>query len=200
MDPWSYKALHNSSLAGFPTPFLRTNNGSTLQLVRTSFRVCFESRKCSRLIILRHSPYRWQLSYWVFKRYEPNSVGAVTALLLGVPSLASSILACLPIFSSCNYAHSMVIHIVAHNTILAFLTAAYRLSPFHPLAAFPGPACAKLTKFTVAWATLKGKQYQFYRALHDKYGDVVRIGLIEQVSTHSGLIVIRAERIVDSAR
>ncbi|KAF9497369.1 cytochrome P450 [Pleurotus eryngii] len=116
------------------------------------------------------------LSYWVFKRYEPNSVGTVAALLLGVPVLVSNIVAQHPIFSRCNYTHTIVILIVTHNVLLACFTVAYRLSPFHPLAAFPGPAYAKLTKFTVAWVTSKGKQYQFYHALHDKYGDVVRIG------------------------
>ncbi|KAF4588750.1 hypothetical protein EYR40_010304 [Pleurotus pulmonarius] len=112
--------------------------------------------------------------YWVFKRYEPNSVGALTVLLLGVPLLASSIPAYNPVFSTGSYVQSMIAHIVAHNALLVFFTAAYRLSPLHPLAAFPGPVCAKLTKFTAAWVTFKGKQYQFYRALHDKYGDIGR--------------------------
>ncbi|KAF4586296.1 hypothetical protein EYR38_010571 [Pleurotus pulmonarius] len=116
------------------------------------------------------------LVYWVFKRYEPNSVGALTVLLLGIPLLASSIPAYNPVFSDGSYVQPMIAHIVAHNALLVLFTAAYRLSPLHPLAAFPGPVCAKLTKFTAAWVTFKGKQYQFYRALHDKYGDIVRIG------------------------
>jgi hypothetical protein len=52
----------------------------------------------------------------------------------------------------------------------------YRVSPWHPLAKYPGPLLCKLTKFYLAYLCLDGKQYLYYDELHRKYGDVVRIG------------------------
>ncbi|KAJ2969440.1 hypothetical protein NUW54_g12963 [Trametes sanguinea] len=52
----------------------------------------------------------------------------------------------------------------------------YRLSPFHPLAQYPGPMMCKLTKFWMAYLSLEGYQHLYVQRLHDRYGDVVRIG------------------------
>lgn len=52
----------------------------------------------------------------------------------------------------------------------------YRLSPWHPLANYPGPLICKITKFHLAFLSLKGKQHIYYVKLHQKYGDVVRVG------------------------
>jgi len=52
----------------------------------------------------------------------------------------------------------------------------YRLSPWHPLAKYPGPFICKLTKFYLAFLSLRGRQHIYYSQLHKKYGDVVRVG------------------------
>ncbi|PIL33443.1 cytochrome P450 [Ganoderma sinense ZZ0214-1] len=74
---------------------------------------------------------------------------------------------------------------VASEVALAFLTyvialfasvAIYRLSPFHPLAGYPGPALAKVTKFWGAWNTWKGDQHHVWMRLHRKYGPFIRTG------------------------
>lgn len=52
----------------------------------------------------------------------------------------------------------------------------YRVSPWHPLAQYPGPLICKLTKFYLAFLSLRGKQHLYYSQLHKKYGDIVRIG------------------------
>ncbi|KAJ8468958.1 hypothetical protein ONZ45_g17054 [Pleurotus djamor] len=52
----------------------------------------------------------------------------------------------------------------------------YRISPFHPLAKYPGPVLAKVTKLWPAWIATSGKQHIWNRELHSKYGEVVRIG------------------------
>lgn len=52
----------------------------------------------------------------------------------------------------------------------------YRVSPWHPLARYPGPLLCKLTKLRHAFFALDGKQYFYYYDLHQKYGDVVRVG------------------------
>ncbi|KAI9068086.1 high nitrogen upregulated cytochrome P450 monooxygenase 2 [Trametes sanguinea] len=69
--------------------------------------------------------------------------------------------------------------LVSSATFLStlFLSIAfYRLSPFHPLAQYPGPLMCKLTKFWMAYLSLEGYQHLYVQRLHDRYGDVVRIG------------------------
>ncbi|KAG6856054.1 hypothetical protein H0H87_008068, partial [Tephrocybe sp. NHM501043] len=52
----------------------------------------------------------------------------------------------------------------------------YRLSPFHPLAKYPGPLINKITQFRSVWVQWTGHQYLVLKALHDIYGPVVHIG------------------------
>lgn len=55
---------------------------------------------------------------------------------------------------------------------------AYRVSPFHRLHRFPGPLAARLSNFYVAGRALWTKQeFRVLQGLHEKYGDVVRIGV-----------------------
>jgi len=84
---------------------------------------------------------------------------------------------------------------VIFYTSLILSVVFYRLSPFHPLARYPGPALAKVSNLwfvRINKSTLKcsmliihlfkarlgwqGKQHVHYRDLHKKYGDVVRVG------------------------
>lgn len=53
---------------------------------------------------------------------------------------------------------------------------AYRLSPFHPLAKYPGPVMLKVTKLWGAWEGYQGKTHLYVKGLHDRYGPIVRIG------------------------
>nr|VWO97610.1 Exopolygalacturonase (ExoPG) (EC (Galacturan 1,4-alpha-galacturonidase) (Poly(1,4-alpha-D-galacturonide)galacturonohydrolase) [Ganoderma boninense] len=70
--------------------------------------------------------------------------------------------------------------------------AAYRLSPFHPLARYPGPLPGKLSGFWMAYVSTGGRQQHYLKALHDRYGDVLRIGpntvVIRKPSTANTLI------------
>ena len=66
-----------------------------------------------------------------------------------------------------------------YSTYLATLLssiAIYRLSPFHPLARYPGPIGCKLSKFYLGFVSCPGFQHKYLKSLHDRYGDVVRIG------------------------
>ncbi|KAF9054569.1 cytochrome P450 [Panaeolus papilionaceus] len=56
------------------------------------------------------------------------------------------------------------------------LSVAYRLSPWHPLARYPGPLLCSITKFYFAFLALTGRQHIYYRRLHQKYGNIIRIG------------------------
>ncbi|KAI9445850.1 high nitrogen upregulated cytochrome P450 monooxygenase 2 [Lactarius psammicola] len=51
----------------------------------------------------------------------------------------------------------------------------YRLSPFHPLAKYPGPALAKTSKLWAAHLCAAGDMHRYFKSLHERHGDVVRI-------------------------
>ncbi|KAH8093149.1 cytochrome P450 [Cristinia sonorae] len=59
---------------------------------------------------------------------------------------------------------------------LALATVAWRVSPFHPLAKFPGPLLNKMTSLKLAHMVWSGKRHLVIYGLHQKYGKVVRTG------------------------
>ncbi|KAH8108750.1 high nitrogen upregulated cytochrome P450 monooxygenase 2 [Phellopilus nigrolimitatus] len=59
---------------------------------------------------------------------------------------------------------------------LATSIVVYRLSPWHPLAQYPGPLLAKVSKFWAAWVMAKGTNHIYHKQLHDRYGPYVRAG------------------------
>ncbi|EGO02738.1 hypothetical protein SERLA73DRAFT_176085 [Serpula lacrymans var. lacrymans S7.3] len=63
-----------------------------------------------------------------------------------------------------------------HFITLAAVTCSYRVSPFHPLAAFPGPTLHKLSDLVMMYTVSTGYRYLELSALHQQYGDFVRIG------------------------
>ncbi|KAG5653447.1 hypothetical protein H0H81_000336 [Sphagnurus paluster] len=72
--------------------------------------------------------------------------------------------------------------LVSSATVSAFVgalfasMAAYRLSPWHPLARYPGPIPAKLTKWYMSVWIAKGNRHLKLQELHRTYGSWVRIG------------------------
>ena len=60
--------------------------------------------------------------------------------------------------------------------VLSVSITLYRISPFHPLAKYPGPLIFKITKLAGLWATYTGNQHRIYKRMHDEYGSVVRLG------------------------
>jgi hypothetical protein len=54
--------------------------------------------------------------------------------------------------------------------------AAYRLSPLHPLAEYPGPVLARVSRLWAALGAIRGYQYLESHELFEKYGEVVRTG------------------------
>ncbi|KAI0298930.1 high nitrogen upregulated cytochrome P450 monooxygenase 2 [Russula brevipes] len=106
------------------------------------------------------------MCYVIFHRFEPSSFQSRVVLLVVVPLLLS-----VPISYSwaIPLPYSAVpLAFTVYVTSLIFFALTYRLSPFHPLAKFPGPVIAKLSK--------GGDPHRYYKQLHDRYGDVVRIG------------------------
>lgn len=66
--------------------------------------------------------------------------------------------------------------LVYHLGTIALATISYRLSPFHPLARFPGPLINKMTSLKLAHMVWTGKRHLVIHGLHEKYGKVVRTG------------------------
>ncbi|KAJ6517974.1 cytochrome P450 [Mycena vitilis] len=56
------------------------------------------------------------------------------------------------------------------------LIAAYRISPLHPLAVYPGPVLCRITTLQWAYVVSTGKRHLVTARLHEKYGVFVRIG------------------------
>jgi hypothetical protein len=77
--------------------------------------------------------------------------------------------------------HSMMRSSLFMSTYLASIVAiavSYRLSPIHPLAAFPGPIINRVTALKLAHIVYSGKRYLVIKDMHQKYGKFVRTGAL----------------------
>ena len=113
-----------------------------------------------------------QVTYVIYKRFEPTGPLSAFILLFLLPGIA---------LFQVKAQYVTVLGAVAtvyplHWSLTLFYILAYRLSPFHPLAEFPGPLPCKLSKFWMAFVTYQGNAHRYVRKLHAIYGDVVRIG------------------------
>jgi hypothetical protein len=128
-----------------------------------------------------HRASRWlndspaQLASLAFRRFEPRSRRAILGLLFIPPLL---------LISKTSISRSELftnIRLLAKNTFLhiaaLILSAvAYRLSPLHPLAKYPGPWQSKVSRLWALKIASGGDQHRYYHTLHEKYGPVVRTG------------------------
>ena len=99
-------------------------------------------------------------------------VPIVSALLLITPSCLSVLL-----IPQRGIVNGVVTTFASYFGVLVSSIVLYRISPFHPLAQYPGPLLAKITKWWHAYQVYNGKQHIYIQQLHKKYGDVVRIGM-----------------------
>ncbi|KAJ3546904.1 hypothetical protein NM688_g5462 [Phlebia brevispora] len=107
----------------------------------------------------------------IFKRWEPTSLPILSTLLVFIPGLLSALF--IPEYGSLTGT------LVAFSTFLLSLSTsiiAYRLSPFHPMARYPGPTLAKISKWYMVYIIQQGTPWLWLQAQHEKHGDVVRIG------------------------
>ncbi len=108
----------------------------------------------------------------IFRRLEPRSKLSRATLLFVVPALLSQ-----PVSYTGRSLYAAVpLAFTTYIGALIFFTLAYRLSPFHPLAKYPGPVLAKTSKWWTAHISATGALHKYYKRLHDRYGDVVRVG------------------------
>ncbi|KAF7973257.1 hypothetical protein HWV62_15681 [Athelia sp. TMB] len=126
------------------------------------------------------------ITWRAFKRLEPDKPLPVALLLLPVPCFLSTL------GPSQSLPATVGTFGIFYVSILAW-TVAYRLSPWHPLAQFPGPKVCRVSKAVLAWQAYKGDLHRYVRGLHEAYGDMVRIGWYNRVTpgTPTSLVSIR---------
>ena len=115
---------------------------------------------------------RDKVSHSIFRHFEPSSIPSRTTLLIVIPALLSGPISCTV---QSPYA-ALPIAFAAYWSSLVYFTLAYRHSSFHPLAKYPGPLLARTSKWWGAYLSGTGDQHRYRKRLHDRYGDVVRIG------------------------
>jgi hypothetical protein len=115
---------------------------------------------------------RCQSVHQVFRRDENVQISRLCMLLVGVPT-SMHLLFCSSLERTrLDFLRSLVFfHVSLIGSILV-----YRLSPWHPLSQYPGPLVYKVSKVCWALSTWHGQQHKIRAELHEKYGDVVRIG------------------------
>ncbi|OAL18469.1 hypothetical protein AYO22_10665 [Fonsecaea multimorphosa] len=57
----------------------------------------------------------------------------------------------------------------------SLLRLVYNVSPFHPLAKYPGPLLWRASRIPASWHQARGDLYKCIDAIHDQYGPTVRI-------------------------
>ncbi|KAJ3774933.1 cytochrome P450 [Lentinula raphanica] len=124
--------------------------------------------------------------YAIFKTHEPRSPAFLVILLVLLPMAPAILLYwCSP--GATTMLSFSALFGVYYSTLLV-CPILYRLSRWHPLAAYPGPIACKLTKFHMAFISQRGKQHLYLYSLHQKYGDIVRIGPNEVIIRSSDAI------------
>jgi hypothetical protein len=100
----------------------------------------------------------------------PASKITFAAVLLGPPLGLSHFISSTPSVSV--FVQNLVLYLLALGTSITL----YRLSPFHPLAKYPGPVLARVSRLWATRNTIQGHQHLISNALFERYGNVVRTG------------------------
>ncbi|KAJ7157795.1 cytochrome P450 [Mycena filopes] len=115
------------------------------------------------------------ITHPILNRSEPNALLFVLGLLICMHTLAlvQWIQGC----SLMDAISSSVVFLLVYLFVLALSISLYRLSPWHPLAKYPGPRLAHLTKWwMVNQLVFRGGRHTKLQELHSLHGSWVRVG------------------------
>ncbi|KAH9940216.1 high nitrogen upregulated cytochrome P450 monooxygenase 2 [Epithele typhae] len=115
------------------------------------------------------------LAHQVLRRYEPRTPLHHASCLLLAPTTISVAIILNPQCTR-TLVHTFLLVFPLYISTLVVSIVIYRLSPFHPLARYPGPIPARVSMFWMAVVSTSGDQHKYIKSLHDRYGDVVRTG------------------------
>ena len=115
-----------------------------------------------------------ELAHQVLRKYETYNIGVHAVILFAPPIL-------LTFFTNSETVQRTILLVLFRNlatylTTLVLSVLVYRVSPIHPLARYPGPIGCKISKFWLGFICISGFQHKYIKSLHERYGDVVRIG------------------------
>lgn len=117
------------------------------------------------------------VSHGVYHYREPHlfTVPLVASLLLGPLTLWQTLSTPGSAFSTQIFS-IFASYIVVYFAAMGSGIAAYRCTMLHPLYHVPGPFMCRLTQLWLVKSLVRGKTRFDIQALHDRYGDIVRIG------------------------
>ncbi|EJF61644.1 cytochrome P450 [Dichomitus squalens LYAD-421 SS1] len=122
----------------------------------------------------------------VFRKIDTYSTLFHAIFLLCPPVLITSFVT--DATSSSIYQRTLVSCYGVFYLALALSIVAYRLSPSHPLARYPGPFWYRTSSFCHAFLSVSGQRNTYLKALHERYGDVVRTGRVVYIGAFLGQI------------
>ena len=93
--------------------------------------------------------------------------GAIAALYTAARTI--------PALSECAACSTALIASTYFITLVS-VTVAYRLSPWHPLASYPGPLISRISSLWITFVSFRGRRHLVIHDLHKRYGSFVRIG------------------------
>ena len=116
-----------------------------------------------------------QVTHQLFRRIETFYIPTHVFLVLAPPTLTTALLfdRSFPLSTLSQLSATSIATFLAALVLSIVL---YRVSPFHPLARFPGPTWRKVTMLVPAYQSISGNRHKQIDELHRKYGDVVRTG------------------------
>lgn len=133
----------------------------------------------------------------MFRRWEPIKPLSVTCLLILAPLVLSVLFLRLA-----SVLGAILLSFAIYLSTLLTSIVLYRISPFHPLAKYPGPIIARTTALWMAYIASKRKRQYYVQQLHHQYGDIVRLGNAEsrRICVHEALLTPRhrSKRVVDT--
>jgi hypothetical protein len=109
------------------------------------------------------------------RKRELSTLSGALAVTLGIPAILHYALFRIS-FDVGPPNNSFATNALLYNIVLLTSILAYRLSPFHPLAKYPGPLICKMTRLWACYQAAGRQQRYYYQSLFERYGDVVRTG------------------------